>query len=175
MPEDSKSRDCCSVWRSVNIQGIHKRMVRFQKLKRNLFLTLHGHVHSQQRQLSKVSRSVITVQREFRARFGKEASCDLWLQCSVSFVHGLEKTHHAICDYSAAWVSCTVWKRRIMRSVITAQREFRARFGKDASCVFSKPRTKLTKITDLDTSKRSTQKAFSCCDAILETGPAAPQ
>ena len=27
-----------------------------------------------------------------------------------------------------------------------------------------------TVITDLDTSKRSTQKAFSCCDAILETG-----
>jgi hypothetical protein len=29
-----------------------------------------------------------------------------------------------------------------------------------------------TVIADLDTSKRSTQKAFSCCDAILETGPA---
>ena len=29
-----------------------------------------------------------------------------------------------------------------------------------------------TVITDLDTSKRSTQKAFSCCDAILETVPA---
>jgi hypothetical protein len=25
------------------IQGIHKRMVRLQKLTRNLFLTLHGH------------------------------------------------------------------------------------------------------------------------------------
>ena len=36
------------------IQGIHKRMVRFQKLKRYLFLVLHGHnVHRQQRQLSK--------------------------------------------------------------------------------------------------------------------------
>ena len=36
------------------IQGIHKRIVRFQKLTRNLFLTLHGHdVHRQQRQLSK--------------------------------------------------------------------------------------------------------------------------
>jgi len=36
------------------IQGIHKRMVRFQKLTRNLFLILHGHnVHRQQRQLSK--------------------------------------------------------------------------------------------------------------------------
>ena len=36
------------------IQGIHKRMVRFQKLTKNLFLTLHGHnFHRQQRQLSK--------------------------------------------------------------------------------------------------------------------------
>ena len=36
------------------MQGTHKRMVRFQKLTRNLFLTLHGHnVHRQQRQLSK--------------------------------------------------------------------------------------------------------------------------
>jgi len=89
----------------TNIQGLHKRIVRFQKLTRDLFLTLHGHnVHRQQRQLSKllmryqyfashvycgaagpgskmasqqekafcvlrfeVSRSVITVQREFRA------------------------------------------------------------------------------------------------------------
>ena len=36
-------------------------------------------------------------------------------------------------------------------------------------CVFSKP---CTVITHLDTSKLSTQKTFSCCDAILETGPA---
>ena len=34
--------------------------------------------------------------------------------------------------------------------------------------------SRCTVITDLDTSKRSTQKAFSCCDAILETDPAAP-
>ena len=33
-------------------------------------------------------------------------------------------------------------------------------------------KSRCTVITDLDTSKRSTQKAFSCCDAILETGPA---
>ena len=35
--------------------------------------------------------------------------------------------------------------------------------------------SRCTVITDLDTSKRSTQKAFSCCGAILETGPAVPQ
>jgi hypothetical protein len=32
-----------------------------------------------------------------------------------------------------------------------------------------------TVITDLDISKRNTHKAFSCCDAILETDSAAPQ
>ena len=37
-----------------NVQGVYKRMVRFQKLTRNLFLALHGqNVHRQQRQLSK--------------------------------------------------------------------------------------------------------------------------
>jgi hypothetical protein len=36
------------------IQGVHKGMVQFQKLTRNLFLTFNGHhVHRQQRQLSK--------------------------------------------------------------------------------------------------------------------------
>ena len=88
-------------------------MVRFQKLTRNLSLTLHGHnVHRQQQQLSKflmryqhfsshayygaagpvskmasqqekafcvlrfeVSRSVITVQCEFRAWLRKDAPC----------------------------------------------------------------------------------------------------
>jgi len=40
--------------RTVIIQGIHKRMVRFQKLIRNLFLILRGHnVNRQKRQLSK--------------------------------------------------------------------------------------------------------------------------
>jgi len=36
------------------IQGIHKRMLRFQKFTKNLFLNLQGHnVHRQQQQLSK--------------------------------------------------------------------------------------------------------------------------
>ena len=40
--------------KKIKIQDIHKRMVRFQKLTRNLFLTLHGDkAHRQQRQLSK--------------------------------------------------------------------------------------------------------------------------
>ena len=43
-----------AVKHNSSIQSIHKRMVRFQKLTTNLFLTLHGHnLHRQQRQLSK--------------------------------------------------------------------------------------------------------------------------
>jgi hypothetical protein len=60
-----------------------------------------------------------------------------------------------------------VLRFEVSRYVITVQREFRARFRKDVPCVFSK---RCTVITDLDTSKRSTQKAFFCCDAFLETG-----
>jgi hypothetical protein len=45
----------------------------------------------------------------------------------------------------------------------------------DASFLNRARNSRCTVVTDLDTSKRSTQKAFSCCDAILETGPAAPQ
>ena len=37
-----------------------------------------------------------------------------------------------------------VLRFEVYRSVITMQREFRARFRKDAPCVFSKPCTKLT-------------------------------
>jgi hypothetical protein len=47
------------------IQGIDKRMVRFQKLIKNLFLTLRGHnIHRQRRQLSK-----------FLIRYQQFASC----------------------------------------------------------------------------------------------------
>ena len=52
---------------------------------------------------------------------------------------------------------------QVPHALPAVQREFRAR------------NSRCTVITDLDTSKRSTQKAFSCCDAILETGPAAKQ
>ena len=77
-------------------------MVQFQKLTRNLFLTLHGYnVHRQQRQLSKFLKRASFQNHERNSR-------------------------------------CTV-------------------------------------ITDLDTSKWSTQKAFPCSDAILKTDHAAPQ
>ena len=99
-------------------------MVRFRKLIRNLFLTLHGHnVHRQQQQLSK-----------FLMRYQQFAS-------------------HAYCG-AAGLVSKMASKQEdlfyvlrfeVSRSVITVQREFRARFRKDAPewCVFSKLCTKL--------------------------------
>jgi hypothetical protein len=38
----------------THIQGIHKRMIRFQKLTKSLFLALYGHtIHRQRRKLSK--------------------------------------------------------------------------------------------------------------------------
>jgi hypothetical protein len=93
----------------------------------------------------------------------------------VSFVHGLEKMHHAgpVSKMASQQEKAfCVFRFEVSKSVFTVQREFRAGFRKEAPYVFSKPYTKLT---DLDTSKRSTQKTFSCCDAILATGPAAPQ
>jgi len=58
----------------------------------------------------------------------------LWLQCSVSFVHGLEKTHGASFPNRARKARCTV-------------------------------------TTDLDISKRSTQKAFSAATPSWKLAP----
>jgi len=54
-----------------------------------------------------------------------------------------------------------VLRFEVSRSVITG-----------ASFLHRARNSRRTVITDQDTSKRSTQKAFSCCDAILEAGPA---
>jgi len=88
-------------------------MVRFQKLTRNLFLILHGHnLQRQQRQLSKFlmryqqfashaywgAPGPVSNWRRSRKRLSvcSVLRCpELWLQCSVIFVHGLEKTQHA--------------------------------------------------------------------------------
>jgi len=107
----------------IYIQGIHKRMVRFQKLTRNLFLTLHGHnVHRQQRQLSKF---LMRYQQ-----FASHAYCGAAGPVS-KMASQQEKAFSVLCF-------------EVSRSVITVQREFRARFRKDAPCVFSKPCMELT-------------------------------
>jgi len=111
------------VCRYKHLQGIHKRMVRFQNLTRNLFLILHGHyVHRQQWQLSKF---LMRYQQ-----FASHAYCGA--AGPVSKVASQQKK-----DFS-------VFRFEVSRSVITVQREFRTRFRKDAPCVFSKPCTKLT-------------------------------
>ena len=106
---------------------LYTKMVRFLKFTRNVFLTLRGHnVHCQQRQLSM-----------FLVRYQQFAS-------------------HAYCG-AAGPVSkmasqqeqtFCVLRFEVTRSVITVQREFRARFRKDAPCVFSTPCTKLTLYTE---------------------------
>jgi len=114
-------------------------MVRFQKLTRNLFLTLHGHnAHRQQQQLSK-----------FLMRYQQFASL-AYCGAAGPVSKMASQQEKAFC----------VLRFEVSRSVITVQREFRARFRKDA------PGSCCTVITDLDTSKRSTQKAFSRGPAV---------
>jgi len=98
-------------------------MVRFQKLTKILFLTLRGHnLHRQQRQLSK-----------FLMRYQQFASRTYWGAARpVSKMESQQEK--AFCAL----------RFEVTRHVITVQREFRARFRKDAWCVFSKPCTNLT-------------------------------
>ena len=98
----------------LHIQGIHKRMLRIQKLTRNLFLALHGHnVHRQQRQLSKF---LMRYQH-----FASPAYCGA--AGPVSKMASQQENAFRVLRFE------------VSRSVITVQREFRARFRKDASCM----------------------------------------
>jgi len=84
-------------------------MVQFQKLTRNLFLTLHGHnVHCQQRQLSK-----------FLMRYQQFAS-HAYCGAAGPVSKMASQQEKAFC----------VLRFEVSRSVITVQREFRARFRK---------------------------------------------
>ena len=99
----------------INIQGIHKRMVRFQKLQRNLFLTLHGHdVHHQQRQLS-----------NFLMRYQQFAS-HAYCGAAGPVSKMASQQENAFC----------VLRFEVSRSVITVQQySCGARFRKDALCI----------------------------------------
>ena len=88
-------------------------MVGFRKLTKYLFLTLYGHnIHRRQRQLSK------------------------FLMCYQQFAS------HAYCGAAGPVSKMASQQKRascvlrfeVSRSVITVQREFRARFRKDAPC-----------------------------------------
>ena len=96
-------------------QGIHKRMVRFQKLTRNLFLTLRGHnVHRQQRQLFKF----LMIYQQFAS-----------LACCVAagpVSKMASQQEKAFC----------VLRFEVSRSVITVQQySCSARYRKDAPCM----------------------------------------
>ena len=79
-------------------------MVQFQKLTRNLFLTLHGqNVHRQQRQMAKF---LMRYQQ-----FAVHAYCEASFQDGVAAGKGFLCAPFwgvQICDYSAAWFSFTV-------------------------------------------------------------------
>jgi len=86
-------------------------MVQFQKLTRNLFLTLHGqNVHRQQWQLSQFR--LRYQQFAFRAYYGAAGS--------VSMMAPQQEKAFCVLHFE------------VFRSVITVQREFRAWFRKDA-------------------------------------------
>ena len=86
-------------------------MVRFQKLTWNSFLTLHGHnVHRQQQQLSKF----LTRYQQFTSRAYCGAAGPVSKMAS--------QQEKAFC----------LLRFEVSRSVITVQREFHARFRKDA-------------------------------------------
>jgi hypothetical protein len=104
-----KNLHCLNVF-NYNIKGIHKRMMRFQKLIEHLFLTLHGHnIRHQQRELFK-----------FLMRHQQLAS---YAYCVAAGPVSKMASHKkkAFC----------VARFEVSRSVITVQREFRARFKED--------------------------------------------
>jgi hypothetical protein len=96
-------------WGGLHIWGIHKKMVRFQKVIQNSFLTLHGHnIHCQQRELPKflmrTSSLLLMLTAGLRDQFQRWCRSrrrlpvcsvlrcpDLWLHCNASFVHSLKK------------------------------------------------------------------------------------
>jgi len=86
-------------------------MVRFQKLTRDLFLTLHRHnVHRQQRQLSK-----------FLMRY-QQFTSHAYCRAAGPVSKMASQQEKAFC----------VLRFEVSRPVITVQREFRARLRKDA-------------------------------------------
>jgi hypothetical protein len=131
-------------------QDIHKRMVQFPKLITNVFLTLHGHnVHCQQRGLS-----------TFFVRYQQFAS-HAYCRAAGPAPKVASQQEKASC----------VLRYEVFRFVIIVQSEFRSRFKKThhkrkMSFLNRARNSRCTVITDLDTSKRSKRKAFSCCYAI---------
>ena len=112
--QQSTSRDRENVCAECYMQCVYKWMAQFQKLTRNLFLTLHGHnVHRQQRQLS-----------EFLMRY-QQFAFHAYCGAAGSVYKMAPQQEKAFC----------VLRFEVSRSVITVQHEFRARFRKDAPLI----------------------------------------
>jgi hypothetical protein len=98
LSDDRSVRDfsvLLNIFFGMSIQGVHKRMVQFQNLTRNLFLTLHRHnVHRQQRQLSKfLAVGFSWLLRGHGARFQDGVAAGKGVLCAPFW--GVQ-----ICDYS---------------------------------------------------------------------------
>ena len=57
---------------------------------------------------TKKNGAVSKVNKKFISHLTRAQRTDLWLQCSMSFVHGLEKAHHAWCVFSKPCTKLTV-------------------------------------------------------------------
>ena len=95
----------------VFMQGIHKRMVQFQKLTRNLFLTYTGTTH--------------TVSSGNCPSSSCATSSSLFVLTAGPVSDMASQQEKAFC----------LFRFEVSGSVITVQREFRARFRKDAPCM----------------------------------------
>ena len=89
--------------------------------------------------------------------------------CSLIYYTGCLQMNGAVSKVNKKFISHLTRAKRTPSAAATVQVSHGASFLNRAA-----RNSRCTVITDLDTSKRSTQKAFSCCDAILETGPAGP-
>ena len=98
----------------VYIQGIHKIMLRYQKLTRNLFLNL---TRSQRKPSAAASVQVSHALQAVRLSCSMRSQFPRWRR-------------------SRKKVFCML-RFEVFRSVITVQREFRARYLKDTRCIIS--------------------------------------
>jgi len=135
------------------MQGIHKRMVQFQKFNGLKHSRLRNTFHTVNFGMSNSLLALATDLRGLRRNASRTPSVLSSDTRGRPVLLPLHKHPVSInCRYHLVML-----------------------FLRGASFLNSARNSRCTVITDLDTSKRSTQKTFSCCDAVLETGPAVPQ
>jgi hypothetical protein len=84
------------------LQGIHKRMVRFEKLIKNLFLTLHGHnIHCQQREQASSFHKL-----SVRPGYIILVWCVFFKPCTKLMLHCNHRSGHLKTDTKKAFSCC---------------------------------------------------------------------